>query len=156
MNILYITMCAGAIAGLTLAGCDSSESSANSGAKPQNEATASDVVREASEAAQTAGDFAQATIEKYIDTAREGLSSVDTSIKTFSQRVENMSGEAKITAQQALEKLREQRDTYVSELDEASANSAKAWSDVMGGLDRAWADLESATKLAADQFGSQP
>lgn len=156
MNMLHITMYAGAIAGLTLGGCDNSESSANSGAKPQKEATASDVARETAEAAQTAVDFAQATIDEYMKNAREGLGTIETSIVILQQRVENMSGEAKIEAQRAIEKLREQRDTFVSEIDKASADSAKAWNDVKGGLDRAWTDLESAAKSAMDQFGSPP
>lgn len=135
-----------------IAGCDDSGSTADDASATDNAPTASDVAREASDAASTAGQFAQAQVDEYIDEARKGVEAVNTSIENLGQRVENMTGEAKIEAQRTLDDLRARRDAYLEELDEASADSAQAWEDVKSGLDRAWSDLESAAATAMDRF----
>lgn len=144
------------LAALTLAGCGEQDEATGNGAEAPERTTAQDVAREASEAAATAGEFAKDQINAYRKNARDGLDAIETSIDALAQRVENLSGEAKIKAERELEDLREQRDAFVAELDEASADSAEAWDDVKAGLDLAWADLESATESAMNRFGSEP
>lgn len=144
------------LAALMLVGCDKHDAANGSGTEAQEPTTAEDVAREASDAVTTAGEFAAGQIDTYKDNARKGLDTIEASIDTLSQRVENLSGGAKVEAQRALDNLRERRDEFVSDLDEATADSAKAWNDVKAGLDRAWNDLESATESAMNRFGPKP
>lgn len=155
MNSRNPIMITGVIAVLAVAGCDNkSASSENSGEQYPQETTASDVMDEVTEAAQAAGDFTTDKIDEYKNSARAELESIEESIESLAGRVENMGGEMKDEAQRALDDLRQKRDALAADIDEATADSMDAWNDVKAGLDRAWADLESATESAMERFGS--
>lgn len=134
------------VGGFVLVGCKESDTSPS----------ASDVAREAEEAARTAGAFGQAKIDEYKRSTREGIAAINASLDRFETRVGELSGEAKAEAQEQLDDLRARRDKLMADIDQASADSADAWDDLVNGLDRARADLESAVQSAADRFGSAP
>lgn len=117
-----------------------------------DDVTAEDVRREASEAAGTAGAFARSTVEEYKQEMRDAISAIDRDIEELRSRAESLTGDAKADAEDAIEDLRDQRDAFITRLNEASADSADAWREVRQGLDAAWADLSQAWQSARDQF----
>ena len=137
-------------AALLMGACDRE---GESGEQQSGKVTPGDVTEQASETARMAGELAQQQVEAYKAQAQEGLETVNASIDAIAQRADNLSGEAKVRAQQTLESLRQQRDQYRQRLAEASADSKAAWEEIKGGLDRAWSELRSATDSAMNEFG---
>jgi len=133
---------------LAQAGCsgDTDRSSSDGGT------SAEDVRREASEAVGAAGSFARSTVDNYKQDMRESISDLNDDIADLVARSESLAGDAQDEAKQLIASLRDRRDALSTRLDEARADSASAWEDTKGGLDRAWRDLDQARRDALERF----
>jgi len=142
-----VVACAAAVL-FTLVGCSDDTESTGTG----SDVTAGDVRSEASDVLGAAGSFAQSTLEQYRERKRDAVIELTQEIEDLKTRGASLTGDARSEADDAIQRLREKRDAFLVQLEEARADSADAWQEVRRGLDRAWTDLDDALKSALERF----
>lgn len=133
-----------------LAACDDNEPDP---VVPADEVTAGDVADETRDALETAGEFTTQSVDNFRASMRRQLAELDRDIERLENRASELTGQARVEAEQAVAELSAMRDTFAQRLDNAQADTATAWRDLRGGLERGWDELSSATDRALDRFG---
>ncbi len=130
---------------LVLSGCDETQND-------KKDPTAKDVKREAGEAADAAGKFAQNQVATFKSEMAAQLEAVESEIREIEADSEDLAEEARLELEAVTRSLRAQRDELRERLNAAKADSQEAWNDVKGGLERGWNNLRSAIDDAKDRF----
>jgi hypothetical protein len=147
---------AGAAAGLLAClavGCGGGSGEEEADGAGADGPTASDVADEAREAADTAGAYAERTLEEVRADMRGRLEAANERIESLEARAAELTGDAQAELQDTLEGLRRQRDQVADRLDALGDASGDAWRDVAEGAEQAWSELDAAVSRAVDRFG---
>ena len=132
----------------TLAGCErqnSSVSEERTAASDQLKGTISNAASKTEQLASRAKDDVMAGFQK-------GIAEMDTQIGALVEKSKSLSGQAKSEADEALAKLRAQREVAGKKFDELKAASQETWQDVRSGFEQAWQDLKRTYGEVKDKF----
>lgn len=124
------------IVGLFLTGCSST---------PTSSTASPDTQKKAKELQESMRKDAQNNAQKKID-------EMDTQLKAWQVKVDNATGEAKITLQKKHDALKVQRDKFADRASEFGKASGDAWEKLKDGLEKAGTDISDAFKKANDEF----
>jgi ABC-type transporter Mla subunit MlaD len=146
------------IPGAMLAACDNEPAGSPPPPPPAGDATPGgvtpgDLADDIGRAADSASDLFSQQLRDYRQTMADRLDTVSADIARLEARAEQLTGEARQEADNAVEALRTQRAAFAARLERASADSAAAWQELKNGLDNAWNDLKNARDAAMDRFG---
>ena len=114
---------------------------------------AEDLQSQASDAASAIGDFASSQIVEFKDSMQAQLDTLNNNITALEQRVGNFAEDSQAEAQQIIDDLKQRRDDFAQTLDNASADSPDAWTELRTGLGDSWNELVQAFDSAAERFG---
>ncbi len=135
-----------------LAGCGERPAAEPGEANPP--ITGEDVRHQLRQAADTAVEYSKQKAGEIQQTLEKRLSQANDEIAELEKKLTELSGEAKVRAEEELEKLRGKRDELRKKVDNLGEASGKAWQELKAGVDSAWKDLKSAVDNASQQFSS--
>lgn len=124
------------------------------GQEEQQAVTGEDVKKEAKEAAETAGSYAEAKKEEYQKKLNAQLEKYEQKIDALQAQSRVMAQDAKDELNEKLETLRDKKEALQQKADELESKSGQAWQDLKTGIDESIEDLNTAFEKAASHFGS--
>lgn len=122
----------------------------------ERELSARDVKDKLVDATEAAGAYAAQTRDEYVRKAKEELAALDARIQAVASRAaaakEQAKGELALQSDEALAKLRTQREALSQRLAALETSSGEAWRDMRAGLDNALTELKKSAESAAERF----
>jgi len=84
--------------------------------------------------------------------AQKKLEEMDAQLKAWKVKVDNATGDAKVTLQKKYDDMKAQRDRFADRVSEFGKASGDAWEKLKDGLEKASTDISDAFKKAGDEF----
>jgi DNA repair exonuclease SbcCD ATPase subunit len=135
---------------VALLGCDRNKDSAT-----DQPVTGQDVKDKYKDALKTTGDYAVQSKDDFMAAMDKKMKELDAEINDLSQKSANLKNDAKLQADKALAKLREERDAAGQKYDELKQSSQNTWDKSKAAFQAAWNDVENAYTDAKAKF-NQP
>ena len=90
--------------------------------------------------------------EEYIDKLAVQLKEWSAKIDELESKARTAKADAKISYENQIGQLKEQRDTAMQKLQELKGSSSEAWDTLKAGAETAWSDLQKAVTEAKEKF----
>lgn len=142
-----------AVVALLIAGCEPrTEQEGRYEAPP--EIKTEEVEREVGQAVDATKRYAAENKDEFVAAMDRKLEQLDDEIDRLGEKAENLAGEAKVEAKQALDNLRVQRAKLDKSLQELKDSSRETWSDVKSGFESAMNELEKSYENLKTRFSN--
>jgi CHASE3 domain sensor protein len=131
---------------IILAGCAKNDQTATEQTTPPRETpvAASDVKKEVKEAADATKNYLDKNKDQFMASVDTQLKTFDARINELGQKAEGLKDDTKVEADKVLDGLREKRGELTPKLDELKKSSAQSWQEIKSGFSAAMTDLEKA------------
>jgi hypothetical protein len=129
------------------AGCDRDKNSTT-----DQPVTSQDVKDKYKDALKTTGDYAVQSKDDFMAAMDKKMKELDAQISDLSQKSANLKDDAKIQADKAMARLREERDAAGKKYDELKQSSQSTWDKSKAAFQAAWNDVENAYTDAKAKF----
>ena len=135
-------------AAATLVGCERQ----NPAASEDRTATGEQVKETITNAATKTEQLASKAKDEVMAGFQKAITEMDTQIGELTEKSKSFSGQTKSEADEALAKLRTQREVAGKKFEELKTASQDTWQDVRSGFEEAWQELKRAYDAVKDKF----
>lgn len=119
---------------------------------PKQPTTFDDVVREADQAIDAAGEYSKQKAAELREDMRMKMEMLDAKIADLKREGKELSEDARVEWQQKLDQLQQKREALSNELSRLQNAAADSWDAMRGGLKDAWKEIGEAYDEAAARF----
>lgn len=149
---------------LTACGNGSSDSSGDQSAVSQTAEESSgyglpgteELKQQYEQATEATSEFAQNAKTEFVQSMQKELGNLNAEIEDLQQDVKELSGKAKIKAQEQIEKLNSHQGIVKEKLEALKESGTNAWQDIMEGVSAAYQDLKKAYEEARTKIEQNP